>query len=118
MGKAIRYFLAVLIGTCCGELAFTIARHLEGFPFYTIRQWVTGKSAMSEIIYHPADNWIIPALEVFFDLSGVALGLLIVWWFQSVKNRRRERELVDRFTNLPPVTTFDGGRGVAHEEGL
>jgi hypothetical protein len=85
MRKTIGVFLAVLMGAGCGELAFRFAGSLENFPFYTLRHWVTGKSVMSEIVYHPADNWIIPAVEVFFDLSGVALGLLLAWLLQPIK---------------------------------
>ena len=84
-----RYVFAGLAGACCGYLACTVAANLEQFQFYTIRQWVTGKTAMSEIIYHPADRWIIPAIVGFFVLSGAGWGMLIVWWFQTGKRRRQ-----------------------------
>jgi hypothetical protein len=68
MGKVRRYFLAAVIGAGCGFVAFVVAGNMEYSAFFSIRQSVTGQSALSGIVSHPADRWIIPAIMVVFVL--------------------------------------------------
>src|SRR5262249_14675971 len=71
------YFLGILIGTCGGYLAFVLAYNLEDWPFYRLRSWVTGKTAIAEIIEQPADDWITLVLLLLLILSGVTIGIFI-----------------------------------------
>src|SRR5262249_50230051 len=63
---AIPYAVAAAVGSCIGYTACATAANLEDFQFYTIRSWATGKEAMSEIVEHPADRWIIIGLVSLF----------------------------------------------------
>jgi hypothetical protein len=54
--KKLPYLFAVVVGGWAGYFAATIAANLEDIQFYAIRRWVTGKSVLMEIVYHPADR--------------------------------------------------------------
>jgi len=80
MGRAVRYILAVVGGAIAGYVALTIAANLEDWQFYSLRSLVTGRSAMSEIVDHPADRWVIPLLLAVFVGGGAVAGVLLVEW--------------------------------------
>ncbi len=96
-----RYFLAGLAGACCGYFACTFAANLEKFQFLAIRQWVTGKTSVSEITNHPADKWIVPALVSFFSLVGAGLGMFILWRFQSWRGTSKKSRVENGQTARP-----------------
>lgn len=83
MHPASRYFWAALVGEAVGYLCLFILANAEDWQYYTIRSFVTGKTAMSDIIMHPADRWIAPILFVTFIFSGSILGILT-----AIKRRR------------------------------
>ena len=83
MNNAGRYVVSALVGALGGYLACNIAANLEEFQFYAVRRWATGKSAMADIVHHPADAWIIPAIAALFILSGAVLGVFARCWYRS-----------------------------------
>jgi hypothetical protein len=85
MTRAVRCILAGVIGVFVGYSACTVAGNLEEYPFFTIRQWVTGKTVMSEIVHHPASKWIIPILVSFFVLGGATVGVLTWLWIERAR---------------------------------
>jgi hypothetical protein len=80
-----RSLAGLLVGAGVGYLAWAIASNLENWQFYTIRRWVTGKSAMSEIVEHPADLWIGLFLLALFILLGAISGLAVARLWHSPK---------------------------------
>jgi hypothetical protein len=62
-------------GAFLGYVCLTIFANLEGWQFYTIRSLVTGETAMSRIIEHPADRWVVRSLFFVFVLGGAFVGM-------------------------------------------
>lgn len=83
--RAMRLLFGGLIGACCGYLVFIVAANLEDISFYTVRSLVTGKTVLREIVYHPADKWIVGVLLVLFVSIGAGVGIRIAWSTQSAK---------------------------------
>ncbi len=69
-----RTILYGLGGAFLGYVGLTILANLEDWQFYTIRSFVTGEIAMSEITQHPADRWVMFSLIFGFILGGAAVG--------------------------------------------
>lgn len=88
MLTAIRKAVAAIGGALVGYLCLTVMANLERWQFHSIRSWVTGKSAMSDIVAHPADQWVIPVLLVAFVCGGAACG---VWIASQLKSRSASR---------------------------
>jgi len=84
MAAALRYTVWTIAGVVAGFLGLILLANWEGFQFYTIRSLVTGKTAMSEIVSHPADRWVVPVLYAVFLGGGAVAGVLIA-------RRRRSR---------------------------
>lgn len=94
-----RYLIAAFLGGIVGFGGFILAGNMENFGFFRIRQWITGKTVMSEIIHHPADQWIIPVLELLFILIGTISGILFAKPFdRQIKARLKngDRLLVSK----------------------
>lgn len=72
-----RTILAGIVGGILGYLASTVAANLEDIPFYTLRKWATGRDAMSDIVFHPADEWVYRTLVLTPIILGVLAGLQI-----------------------------------------
>jgi hypothetical protein len=72
-----RYRWAAYAGAAVGIVCYIIAGNLEDWPFYAIRSRITGSSAMSQIVEHPADAWVTRLLLVAFVSLGASLGVLI-----------------------------------------
>ena len=89
MYSRIRYILAALAGAAAGYACMTIAANLEDWQFYTIRSLVIGRSAMSEIVAHPADKWIVPVLLVVFVSLGATLGVCLARLGKSILHAAR-----------------------------
>ena len=70
-----RSLYAALCGAALGYLACTVVANLEDFQFYTIRSWATGKTAMSDIVRHPADRWAC-MLMVLGPVVGGAIAAI------------------------------------------
>jgi hypothetical protein len=66
VGAAFSYFILVVIA------------NLEDWQFYTLRSFITGKEAMSEIVAHPADKWVMLGLVLGVPVCGglIAMRLL------------------------------------------
>jgi hypothetical protein len=64
-------------GAFVGYIALTIFANLEAWQFYTIRRTLTGETAMSRIVAHPADRWIILGLFVSFVFGGAFSGFWV-----------------------------------------
>jgi hypothetical protein len=62
-------------GALLGYVCLTILANLEGWQFYAIRSLVTGETAMSRIIEHPADCWVVRSLFFIFVLGGTLVGM-------------------------------------------
>ena len=62
-------------GAFVGFLFLTMLASIEVWPFYTIRSTLIGESAMSRIVAHPADRWIVLGLTSGFILVGTFAGL-------------------------------------------
>jgi len=62
-------------GALVGYVSLVIFANLESWQFYTIRSAITGESAMSRIIAHPADPWIKLGLFAAFIGGGFAAGI-------------------------------------------
>jgi hypothetical protein len=77
-----RYIVRGLVGAAVGFTLWIIAGNREDLSFYTIRSFVTGKTAMSEIMEHPADPWVYWGLVTVFIGGGAALGALTAWLFR------------------------------------
>ena len=86
MIRAAWYVLAALAGAATGFAGLTVLANLENFSLYTIRSLVTGKRAMSEIVNHPADRWVVPVLLAMFLIGGAATGVALIKW--SYRRRR------------------------------
>ncbi|MDB5340423.1 MAG: hypothetical protein JWN70_6042 [Planctomycetaceae bacterium] len=71
-----RTFVYALVGLFCGFMCLTVFRNLEDWPFYTIRSFVTGKTAMYDITEHPADRWVMVGLPFVFLFGGAFIGIL------------------------------------------
>jgi hypothetical protein len=69
--------LAALAGSAVGYACLSVIANLEDRPFYALRSFVTQRSAMSEIVTHPADRWIVPVLLAGSVSLGAASGVLI-----------------------------------------
>jgi hypothetical protein len=82
MWPALRHGIAAAVGGATGYLCLTILANLEDWQFYTLRSLVTGKSAMYEIVDHPADAWVVPVLLVLFIFTGAASGVLVAGRFR------------------------------------
>jgi hypothetical protein len=76
MASVARYVLAGLAGAVAGYMGLTVWANLERWQFYSVRSLVTGRSAMSEIVAHPADRWVVIALFAAFIGGGAAVGIL------------------------------------------
>jgi hypothetical protein len=74
-------------GALIGYIFFTILANLEPWQFYTIRSFVTGKTAMSDITAHPADPWVQLGLFLGFIFGGTYVGFRIA---------RRQRTTLQR----------------------
>jgi hypothetical protein len=74
---AVRYILAALTGAAVGCFVLVVAANMEGRPFYTLRALVTSRTAMREILAHPADRWVLPALLAVFVTGGAVTGVLL-----------------------------------------
>mgnify|MGYP001096357271 CR=1 FL=1 len=72
----VRIWFAVA-GAATGYLTLFVLANLEDWQFYTIRSLVTGRRVMSEIVAHPADRWVGPALFVGFMGGGAMAGALM-----------------------------------------
>lgn len=66
-----------VIGAFFGFVLLTVLASMESRPFYTIRSTLTGESAMSRIVAHPADDWILLGLASGFILGGTYAGFRI-----------------------------------------
>jgi hypothetical protein len=73
MARIVRNTLGGLTGAAIGYFALCIAANLENWQFYTLRSFVTGRTAMSQIVADPADRWVTPVLLVLF-VSGAAVA--------------------------------------------
>jgi len=87
MAGALRYILAGLGGAAAGYFVLVVAANLEDRHFYTLRSLVTGRAAMSEIVAHPADCWVIRVLLAVFVGGGAMAAILLA---------RPSRQLVQR----------------------
>lgn len=87
MGQVRRYFVGGFAGAAAGSLCLTVVAHLEEWQFYTVRALVTGRSAMSQIVAHPADRWVVLAHFGVFILGGAIVGMLAANWFPSKAKR-------------------------------
>jgi hypothetical protein len=85
-------------GAFAGYAALTILANLEPWDFYTIRSALTGETAMSRIIEHPADRWIILGLFISFIFGGAFAG----FWIARLNARTCRRDEVPE--------THDGAR--------
>jgi hypothetical protein len=65
---------AALLGVLAGYVCLTILANMENFQFYTIRSFVTGEEHMSQIVQHPADEWVAPVLLLVFCPMGAMVG--------------------------------------------
>jgi hypothetical protein len=83
MVKVLRYLLSALAGAFVGYVCLALFANLESFQFYTIRSFVTGQSAMSEIMEHPADQWVGLVIWVVFLGCGAAVGVRVSQWIWS-----------------------------------
>ena len=72
-------------GAFVGYVLLTILANMEDWQFYTIRSTITGETAMSQIVQHPADRWISLSLFIIFVFGGAFAGFWIA--------RRRARSL-------------------------
>ena len=79
-----RYAFSALAGAFAGYMLLVVLANLEDFQFYTLRSAVTGRTAMSQIVEHPADRWIAPALFVVFLSAGAVAGVLAARWCRIV----------------------------------
>lgn len=79
--------VSAAIGGVVGYGAFVVAANSEGWQFYTIRSFVTGRKVMSEITMHPADQWVKPMLFFLFVGVGVLGGVLSVGPLKQWLNR-------------------------------
>jgi len=50
---------------------------MEAWQFYTIRSTLTGETAMSRIVAHPADRWIVLGLFTSFVFGGAFAGFWV-----------------------------------------
>jgi hypothetical protein len=66
-----------LAGALNGYGVLTILANLEDWQFYTLRSFVTGETAMSEITQHPADWWLRMILLFSAVLGGATAGFWI-----------------------------------------
>jgi hypothetical protein len=76
MLRSFKFLLMSVVGAFSGYGVCTIIANCEDYQFYTVRKLVTGKSAMSQIMEHPADKWITPGIVVFSLLVGALVGYL------------------------------------------
>lgn len=72
-----------------GYLCLTALANCENFQFYTIRSIVTGRRAMSEIVDHPADRFVVPILFAVFVVGG---AITMMWLTKRPQNRLRGSE--------------------------
>ena len=82
MPASLRYLAAGLTGGAIAYVYLVVAANLEDFQFYAIRSLVTGKSAMSEIVDHLVDRWIVPLLMVATVSFGTLSGVVIARWLR------------------------------------
>ena len=80
VSDCIRYLFAAIAGACIGFAAFVVAGNVERTPYFAIRQSVTGKDALSEVVSHPFDAWITIVILICFVGSGALAALSIVWF--------------------------------------
>jgi hypothetical protein len=73
-------------GAFVGYACLTILANLEDWQFYTIRSFVTGETAMSEITQHPADRWVMHGLVFGFILGGAAVGFWLARQHTTLKD--------------------------------
>ena len=90
MAGAVRYTLAATCGAAAGYFALTVAANLEGRQFYSLRSLATGRSAMSEIVAHPADRWVVPVLLALSIGGGAAAGVLLARRHRPPAHRHAE----------------------------
>ncbi len=90
--KGQMHLTAALVGASVGFLCLTIAANLGEWSFYTLRSLVTGRTAMSEIVYHPADTFVVPLLLVVFVGGGAMSG---VWLRKRFVSRSETRHPTD-----------------------
>ena len=83
MSVASQYALSALAGAAVGYFCCVFAANLEDWQFYSIRSFVTGRTAMSEIVAHPADGWVFDVIWTLFVAGGATVGVLVAQQFQS-----------------------------------
>ena len=79
------YFVAVVFGAGNGFFVAIVVGNFENFAFYSVRSWVTGRTAMSDIVRHAADGWIIPAIYGLLVVTGAAVAIIAARLLQASK---------------------------------
>ena len=64
-------------GAFLGYVLWHLLGSLEDWQYYAIRSAVTGETAMSSIIAHPADRWVVWGLFLGFIFGGTFAGFAI-----------------------------------------
>ena len=99
--RAWRTVVFGMAGSVIGYILLTILANLEQWQFYTIRSFVTGRTAMSEIVEHPADGWVQLILLLVFTFGGLYAGLRIA----------RRTDLVKQLGNTGIVAVVSVAQG-------
>jgi hypothetical protein len=88
MPATARFTLSAIAGAAVGYFCLAIAANAEDWQFYTLRSYITGRTAMSEIVHHPTDRWVMAVLLAVSILGGAVAGVLAARWFEPGTARR------------------------------
>jgi hypothetical protein len=71
------YVFAAIAGALFGYFACFVYANSEDVMYYSLRSYITGETALSKIVDHPADRWIGFIVLNLFLLCGASLGVLV-----------------------------------------
>lgn len=74
-----------LVGATLGYACLTVLANAEPWPYYTIRSFVTGETAMIQIVQHPADWWVRAAMYFGVPVVGALVGMR---WVRDTSSSR------------------------------
>lgn len=77
IGRIVWYGPATVAGVTIGFVALFVYANSEDWVYYSARSFVTGRTAMSEIVDHPADFWVCLAIPAVFLTVGGVVGVAI-----------------------------------------